>query len=213
VLLFCEDFIMRTASRLNGLGFSILAAVLAGTLLSGCASHQRGEECEGNVCEGPDVLEVSGKADAATKAALFDRVAKLQGEWIQDMTPAEIAEHGQPQTSVITLTSNGSVVRDIMFVGSPHEMTNIYHMDGDELVFVHYCAAGNQPKCEASMDDQRASNQIYFELDEVSNLGSADEHYMGDLTLTFIDDNHYVQEWSNHAAGKVSPMVIKWKRK
>jgi hypothetical protein len=183
--------------------------------LSGCATRG-GVECEGDVCEREGQPEVTQVADAATKAALFDRVAKLEGEWVVELTPEEIAQYGPPATSVIKVTSSGSIVRDIMFVGTPHEMTNVYHMDGDELVMVHYCAQGNQPRMEAKLNDghQHAANQIHFQFDEVSNLTSADQSYMGDVVLTFVDDNHYTQSWTHFKAGKAEAgPVIKWKRK
>lgn len=183
--------------------------------LAGCASRG-GTECTGDVCEREGQPEVTRAADAATKSALFDRVAKLEGEWVVDMTAEEIAQYGQPGTSVIKVTSSGSIVRDIMFVGTAHEMTNVYHMDGDELVLTHYCSQGNQPRMEAKLNDghQHASNQIHFQFDEVSNLTSADQSYMGDVVLTFVDDNHYTQTWTHYKAGKSeSGPVIKWKRK
>ena len=193
------------------------------SLLAACATH-RHVECDGDECERADYVdhahgdapEVTKAADPATRAALFGRVAKLEGEWIMDMTAEEIAQQGPPQTSIIKVTSGGSIVRDIMFPGSEHEMTNVYHMDGDELVMTHYCAIGNQPRMEAELNDghNHAANEIHFQFDEVSNLTSADQGYMGEVVLTFVDDNHYMQTWKHFQGGKVtSGPVMKWKRK
>lgn len=182
---------------------------------AGCASRG-GVECADDVCEREGMPEVTRAADAATKAGLFDRVARLEGEWVVEMTPEEIAQHGPPGTSVIKVSSGGSVVREIMFAGHAHEMTNVYHMDGDELVLVHYCAMGNQPRMEARLDDghHHAANQIHFQFDEVSNLTAPDQAYMGDMLLTFIDDNHYTQTWKHYKASKAEDgPVIRWKRK
>src|SRR2546421_11290186 len=83
-------------------------------------------------------------ATDAQRAALLDRVKQLQGTW--EMTD----DKGKNQVaSVFAVSSNGSVVREIMFPGGPHEMTNVYHMDGPTMVMTHYCAMGNQPRLRA----------------------------------------------------------------
>lgn len=192
-------------------GLSMMGLVL----LAGCATRG-GVECEGDVCEREGQPRVAKAADEATRAALLGRVAKLEGEWVQDLTPEQIKEHGEPVTSVIKLSSHGHVVRDIMFAGTPDEMTNVYHMDGDKLVLVHYCAIGNQPRMEAALHDGHAhgANQLHFQFASVSNLTGADQSYMGEMLLTFVDDNHYTQQWTHFVGGKAeSGPELKWKRK
>lgn len=153
-------------------------------------------------------LEVVTLATDAERAALIDRVKALRGAWA--MHGADGSVIGEAEFAV---SSNGSVVREIMFKGSPDEMTNMYTMDGDELTVVHYCAIGNQPEMEAEMDDA-AGNQIRFELDDVGNFTGGDQSYMGGLTLVFVDANTLEQRWTHFEKGKALPgMTITYKRK
>ena len=40
----------------------------------------------------------------------------------------------------------GTVVMETMNPGTGHEMINMYHVDGDDLLLTHYCAGNNQPR-------------------------------------------------------------------
>lgn len=136
-------------------------------------------------------------ATADQRARLLDRVASLEGTW--ELTDPE----GKTQTAaVFTVTSNKSAVREIMFPGSPHEMTNFYHMDGPDLVVTHYCAQGNQPHMRArAAANPAGSDRIAFEFDGLTNMTSPDQMYMGELTLVFVDADHVVQEWKSFKRG------------
>ena len=122
-----------------------------------------------------------------TQASALTTLAKLEGEWEMQM-PDGATGPG----STFKLTSNGSIVREIMFPGDS-EMTNVYHMDGDKLVCTHYCAVGNQPRMVASID---GGNSFVFKTDYVSNLLEAQDHYMGGLKLVLVDDNTLEQHWT-----------------
>lgn len=135
--------------------------------------------------------QVVAPATSAQRAALLDPVKSLEGEWT--MTDESGAEQ---VASVFTVSSNGSVVREVMFPGQTHEMTNLYHMDGTSLVVTHYCAAGNQPRMRAQAGPDPMI--LTFERDGVSNLTSADETYMGGLTLTRTGPDTLVARWTSY---------------
>lgn len=127
------------------------------------------------------------------QSEMFARVRALEGTWEM------LDEQGQRQVAaVFQVSSNGSVVRELMFPGSEHEMTNVYHMDGPSLVMTHYCAGGNQPRMRARA---LAGDRLAFAFDSVTNLTAADESYMGELTLVFVDADHLQQEWRSFRAG------------
>src|SRR5436305_744807 len=95
------------------------------------------------------------------KAALA-RLKSLAGEW-------KVAEldgvHGQHDGKITyKVTAGGSTLMETFFPGSDHEMVSMYHLDGDDLVLTHYCAAGNQPKMKL---DRQASttDQLQFVFD------------------------------------------------
>jgi hypothetical protein len=127
------------------------------------------------------------------KAALLERVKSLAGTWEGK------APDGTVGTTTYQVTSNGTAVREIMLVGTSHEMTNMYTMDGDELLMTHYCAMGNQPQMRASASND---NRIVFKSAGVSNLTRPDQMYMGEMTIEFIDADHIKQHWQSLKYGK-----------
>lgn len=133
-----------------------------------------------------------GAASEAKKAELLGAIKSLEGQWVQ--TTAE-------GTSSITfkVSSAGSTVREIMFPGMEHEMTNMYHMDGDALILTHYCAVGNQPRLRAT---QLTGNSIHFTCESVSNLATDQSMYMGEMILTIIDPNTIKETWTHFDKGE-----------
>src|SRR5262249_37029477 len=141
------------------------------------------------------------------KGQLFGQVSKLAGTWeMKD-------DKGQNQVATVyAVTAGGSAVREVMFPGGAHEMTNLYHMDGPTLVMTHYCAAGNQPRMRASCGPK--ANVLDFQFDSVTDLHNANDHYMGQMRLTIVDNDHIKQEWYSFADGKMgAPMTFDLTRK
>ncbi|QYK48186.1 MAG: hypothetical protein KF838_15515 [Phycisphaeraceae bacterium] len=139
--------------------------------------------------------QVVKPATDAQRAALLDTVKSLEGTWTM------VDDKGQTITaSVFTVSSSGSVVREVMFPGQPHEMTNVYHMDGPTLVVTHYCAVGNQPRMRAKAGSDPAV--ITFEPDSVTNLTSAEQYYMGGLTLTRRDPETLIARWTSYVGSE-----------
>jgi hypothetical protein len=93
-------------------------------------------------------------------------------------------------------------VREIMFPGTPHEMTNVYRLDGNALAVTHYCAMGNQPEMRAV---ERAGNKLTFGCVSVADMEKPDETYMGELTLEFVDADHVNEHWRSYVKGVVQP--------
>jgi len=158
----------------------IAILMIAAGLCGGCASSQ------GN--------RVVTAATPAQKEVLLDRVKSLAGTWEM------VGQDGQKATIVYQVSAKGSAVREIMFPGSEHEMTNMYTMDGPDLLMTHYCAMGNQPHMRAAAGK---SDRIEFKTAGVSNLTAADQMFMGQMTLVFVDANHIRQEWRSIKDGKL----------
>ena len=156
---------------------------------------------------GASTRPVVKPASPAEEQALLEPVRKLEGEWVTK------DEKGQEVVSVFKPTSNGTAVREIMFVGTPHEMTNVYHMDGPDLVVTHYCAMGNQPRMRAKAGGK--PGVLEFTFDGVSNLQKADEPYMGSLTITIVGADTMRQDWRTYRDGKLEeqPVSFEFKRK
>jgi hypothetical protein len=150
-----------------------------------------------SACASSSERRVVSAATPAQNELLLDQVKALEGTW--EMTD----ENGQRQVAaVFTVSSRGSIVREVMFPGAEHEMTNVYHMDGPSLVLTHYCAGGNQPRLRAC---SAKPGTIEFGLDSVTNLTGADESYMGELTLVRVDENTLREEWRSFRDGELQP--------
>ena len=55
-------------------------------------------------------------------------------------------DHGGTARRVdVRSTAAGSAVMQTLYPGEAYEMVNVFHMDGDTLLFTHYCAAQNAP--------------------------------------------------------------------
>lgn len=155
-------------------GSLLVAAVL---ILAGC--HARGVR--------------TGHVSPDHDAAMIGQIKALDGAWM--MTD----ENGQEVVgTVYHSTSAGSAVQEVMFPGTPHEMVNLYHMDGPNLVVTHFCAVGNQPRMVAHAAETNADGaRVYrFAFDSVTNWRPEHDHCMGGLTLT-IDGDRLIQKWES----------------
>ena len=146
--------------------------------LTACATHHSAKTT-GSLAFQPVTIN-----DAA-RAELLGTLTALEGNWS--------TEGGD--TTQFEVSSGGSVVREILFEGQPHEMTNMYTLDGNGLAMTHYCGMGNQPHMRAtSLKDGR----MVFAPTGVSDRKQADELYMATMTLTLIDEDTIEQSWTSY---------------
>jgi hypothetical protein len=105
-----------------------------------------------------------------------------------------------PGTVVYRVVGGGSSLQEQLFPGEPHEMVTMYHLDGDQLVMTHYCAAGNQPTMRAAPANDPAT--IRFEFVSLSNGDPSTSMHMHEATFTFGDDGHLRSTWTGWEGGK-----------
>jgi len=142
--------------------------------------------------------------NSSLRAQLFDSVKSLQGRWVAPMPD------GSTALSEIELSGNGSAVVETMFPGTPHQMTNAYHLDGNTLVLTHYCGGGNQPRMRARAVE---NNTLHFAFDSVTDLAAPDAMYMGEMTLELVSPTRMVQRWKALRSGKLDhEMVFEYTR-
>ena len=166
---------------------TLMVALTSFLTAAGCHSAGHGEP--GNVAA---LVAPKAAASPATKDA-FDKLAAMAGLW--EVTVKEM--EGVKGTSVLSVSSMGSVVREIMGPGAAHEMTNVYHLDGPDLVMTHYCGAGNQPHMVGTVD----GNTIRFKLQSITNVRQPDESVMAALDMTFVGPDHVIQAWTHFKSG------------
>ena len=149
-------------------------------------------------------------ATAEHDATMLGQISEFLGDW--ETTDEEGTRH---HAATFAMTAGGSAVREIMFPGDAHEMTNLYHMDGGDLVITHYCAAGNQPRMVASKAVETDDGTVFrFELESVSNLRESHDHYMG-MTLTILKAGGLRQDWRSYdrEGNLTDPMTFMLSRK
>ncbi|KAF0244292.1 MAG: hypothetical protein FD180_2666 [Planctomycetota bacterium] len=151
-------------------------------------------------CASASGARVTPAASAVRMKEMWEPLVALAGEW--EMT----GQDGKKMTAcVIEVTSGGSIVRERLFPGTPNEMTNVYCMDGSDVVLTHYCHAGNQPHMRATSG---AGGKFDFAFESVT-LPAADAFYMGSMTLVISDKDHMEQAWNSvQGEKKTEPMVV-----
>lgn len=173
----------RTVTSISRPVFTNIALVLLMTMFAGLPGCSASGDTKGSLAR--------GAASDAKKAELLGAIKSLEGEWVQQ-TPEG------PSTITFKVSSAGSTVREIMFPGTDHEMTNMYHMDGDELILTHYCAVGNQPRLRAT---HFSGDSIHFTCESVSNLATNESMYMGEMILTIVNPNTIKETWTHFDKG------------
>ena len=123
----------------------------------------------------------------------FEKLKTLAGTW-EAKTPDGV------ETIKYRVASAGSVVIEDLFPGTDHEMMTVYHMDGDELVATHYCAAGNQPRFKLDLA-MSTGDTLAFGFNGGSNMKPSDGHiHQGSIRL--VDADHVEEEWAFWKGGK-----------
>ena len=127
----------------------------------------------------------------------FDLIKSLAGSWEGKN------QMGDPIQVSYRLTAGGSAVMSEILSqmqGKQEDMISMIHMDGDRLLLTHYCAAGNQPRMQATLSPDGRS--IRFDFVDATNLASRDTPHMTSVVFKFVDSNRHIEEWHFQAPGK-----------
>jgi hypothetical protein len=144
----------------------------------------------------------AGASDRAEEA--FQQLKTLKGSW-------NVETPNGPGTITYRVGSAGSIVIEELFPGTPHEMMTIYHLDGDELVATHYCAAGNQPRFKLA-PAKAASDAYHFAFTGGSNMKPEDGH-IHEGTIKILGPDSVESTWSYWEHGEPEQqMTFKMKR-
>ena len=159
------------------------------------------------------VAAISLSGAGAANSDVRSRLTAREGEWI--LLDEKGADTGAVGSS-FRLTSAGSALVETMFPNSAdgHEMLNLYHADGERVLMTHYCAAGNQPRMEVRTTDD--VNRLELRFDSITNLSSAQDHYMHHAEYIFHGEDRLTTRWYSMKEGKVtdeSPVTFELKRR
>ncbi|NUP96549.1 MAG: hypothetical protein HUU28_10345 [Planctomycetaceae bacterium] len=134
-------------------------------------------------------------------AEQFERLKSLAGDWVA-------LEGGEaPPGSIVRyeVTSAGSALVETLFVGTPNEMRTVYFLDRGQLVLVHYCAAGNQPRMRAL--PSTSPDELTFDFDGGSNVDLEHGLHMHAAKFRFSTDARLETEWTHWQDGKAGGTV------
>ena len=154
----------------------------------------------GSTAGGGSVAALANGEQAPEPAApAFERLKAMEGEWI-DLTGV----FGKKGAVVATykVTGAGNTVIESFPVGTPHEMTTVYHRDGSHIVLTHYCSGGTQPRMRAK---QVHGNVLEFDFDGGTNIDPASTSHMHSARYEFISKDEVKAEWRNWDKGKEDP--------
>jgi hypothetical protein len=134
------------------------------------------------------LLAVNPPSTPTTDAsAAFAKLKSLAGEWESN------TDKGKLHLSYEVI-SGGNAIAERESSDKMPEMLTVYHLDGNRLLLTHYCAAGNQPRMEATAFDPQ-SGELRFKFLDASNLASPAAGHMHNVTFRFVDNNHLATEW------------------
>ena len=135
----------------------------------------------------------------------FEKLKPLVGDWQGK------ANDGKPDKISYALVSGGSALLETIRAKSEPGMVTVYYPDGDRLMMTHYCSLHNQPRMRA--DTPPAENgKLVFNFVDATNMPSPDAMHLHKLVVTFVDKDHFVQEWTWKGEKKEGTEVIRMER-
>ena len=133
----------------------------------------------------------------------FAQLKLLTGSWegkTSDGMPLQVSFHE---------TAGGSAL--MSEIQGDHGMVSMIHLDGpNRLLMTHYCAAGNEPRMEASVSPD--GKTITFTFFDGTNI-APDAGHMQSMVLTMVDSNHHTEDWTFVAQGKETKRFFDLRRK
>jgi hypothetical protein len=126
----------------------------------------------------------------------FERLKSLAGEW---QGTAGDGGAATPATVRYELGSGGTIVRELLFPGTEHEMLSVYHLVGGQLVATHYCAMGNQPHFKLA---SATADEMVFDFDGGTNFEPARDAHIHSGRLRLVGPDRLAAEWTVFAGGK-----------
>lgn len=126
----------------------------------------------------------------------YERMKQLIGVW---EGTSNMGKEGQPVRVEYRLTAGGSAIVETLFPGTPEEMISVYHDRKGKLSMTHYCMLQNQPSMKLR---EAGVATLDFVFAKGSGINSKKDAHMHALTISFVDKDHIVQNWTYFEDGK-----------
>lgn len=133
----------------------------------------------------------------------FEFLKSMAGTW---EGAAREHDHGGTARNVeVRTTAAGSAVMQTLFPGEAYEMVNVFHMDGDTLLFTHYCAAQNAPVMK--FEPTGTPGEIKFVFNGGTNFDPAVDMHAHEGTFHVQSKDAVASSFITWAGGKPQPML------
>ena len=150
---------------------------------------------------------VAAYAQAGSQQS-FDSIKALAGSW-EGKT-----QMGDAVDVSYRVTAGGSAVMSEIVSqmhGKSDDMITMFNMDGNRLLLTHYCAAGNQPRMQASASPD--GKTITFNFLDATNLKGPEAPHMRQVIFKFLGAAHHTEEWHFAVGGKEMVETFDLRRK
>jgi hypothetical protein len=123
----------------------------------------------------------------------FEKLKSLAGSWEGRATSNEPGFSADSVRVSLRVTSMGNaLLHEMTAPGQKEDPISMLYLDGDRLLLTHYCDMGNRPRMEGKM----APDGKMLKFDFVDVAGDIKPGHMHDVTFTFVDANHHVEDWT-----------------
>jgi hypothetical protein len=140
------------------------------------------------------------------KSPAFERMKTLVGSWKGTVNEGGAQLQRKARFKMI---SDDSALAHWLDEDAPHEMLTMFHMDGDQLMATHYCAAHNQPRMVLVSGGD--PNRLVFKFKDGTNI-QPDAGHMQQVAFVFDVPNHHIEEWTYLLNGKEDTTRFDFKR-
>jgi hypothetical protein len=138
-----------------------------------------------------------GKGAPYSGSRGYEHMKQLVGVW---EGTSNMGKEGEKIRVEYHLTAGGSAIVETLFPGTPEEMISVYYDDNKgRLSMTHYCMLQNRP----SMKLQKGSaDRLDFVFSKGSGIDPKKDAHMHALSISFVDKNHVVENWTLFEGGK-----------
>jgi hypothetical protein len=126
----------------------------------------------------------------------YEHMKQLVGVW---EGTSNMGKEGERVRVEYRLTAGGSAIVETLFPGTPEEMVSVYHDKKGKLSMTHYCMLQNQPSMKLQKGD---GDTLAFVFAKGSGIDPKKDAHMHALTISFVDKDHIVQNWTLFEGGK-----------
>jgi hypothetical protein len=144
----------------------------------------------------PAGLASAPAAEGISPEAAFEKLKGLAGRWEGHVTTPD----GPEGAIVYKVTAAGTLVTEVQFPDTDHEMVSLYYLDGGELRAKHFCSMGNQP--EMKLDAKTSSeNDLHFAFTGGTNMDASKDAHIHGAKISMRGDA-LESEWAVYTGGK-----------